>query len=565
MDAPNPLLDDIYAPLDQYRERFAQAFAEGARKLFAELFERSGVDGEENRRLVAEVSTRESTRKCLGWRQAAWIVATILVAAFAAIPAAGLLLSGAVAVETILFAFASVTGLWWCGLKIAQVVRQRRTLQGEIDALIEQGWGQMAPLNVLYRWDSIPRLIEQTLPRIHVDPYCSRERFSEMVERYGWTPPFGQNESILLAQSGAINGNPFVFVSVLEQAWDTQVYTGHKTISWTETEVDFEGHRRRVTHSQVLTASVEKPVPVYAERTRLFFASQAAPNLSFNRERTNLSGTSITDRWRRKREIGSLEAFSRNLTDESNYTIMSNREFEAMFKTVDRDNEVEYRVLFTADAQRQMTALMQDNEVGFGDDFGFGKVKRVTCVEPDHLQDFSLSTDPSRFQDWNLERARKGFLEFAEAYFRHFYFGLAPILAIPVYRQTAPEEVTGIDDPRWRLSALSSFEQEALANFCGEGCFKPRRAVTRLILKARPLGACGSDERVEVTAHAFRSEERVDVVSVYGGDGRYHQVRVPWTEYLPVQRTRVVDILRGAAPDGSGTYTFRDGLHARPV
>ena len=565
MDAPNPLLDEIYAPLDQYRDRFAPAFAERARKLFEELFERSGVDGEENRRLVAEVSSRESARKRVGWVQAGWIAATVLVVGFGAIPVVALLLSGAVAAETVLYAIVSVAGLWLCLAKIVKAVRRRQTLKAEIDALIEQGWAQMAPLNARYRWDSLPRLIEQTLPKIHVDPYCSQERFSEMVERYGWKPPFGQNESVVLAQSGAVNGNPFVFVSVLAQEWDTEVYTGHKTISWTETEEDAEGHLRRVTRTEVLTASVEKPIPIYEKRTNVFFASQAAPNLSFNRERTNLSGSSITDRWRRKREIGSLEAFSRNLTDKSNYTIMSNREFEAMFKTVDRDNEVEYRVLFTADAQRQMTALMQDSEVGFGDDFGFEKVKRVSCVMPDHLQEFDLSTDPSRFADWDLERARKHFLEFAGEYFRHFYFGLAPILAIPAYRQTAPEEVTGIDDPRWRLAALSSLEQEALANFCGEACFKPRQSATRLILKARPLGASGTDERVEVTAHAFRCEERVEVVSVYGGDDRYHEVCVPWSEYLPVQRTRVVDIHRGTAPVGSGAYTFRDGLHAKPA
>ena len=40
-----------------------------------------------------------------------------------------------------------------------------------------------------------------------------------------------------------------------------------------------------------------------------------------------------------------------------------------------------------------------------------------------------------------------------------------------------------------------------------------------------------------MTAHGHKGVERVDYEEVYGGDGRWHDVPVPWTEYLPVQRT----------------------------
>ena len=46
---------------------------------------------------------------------------------------------------------------------------------------------------------------------------------------------------------------------------------------------------------------------------------------------------------------------------------------------------------------------------------------------------------------------------------------------------------------------------------------------------------------MNVTANGFRGEDRVDYVSVHGGDGHWHEVPVEWTQYLPVAHTtRVV-------------------------
>ena len=44
-------------------------------------------------------------------------------------------------------------------------------------------------------------------------------------------------------------------------------------------------------------------------------------------------------------------------------------------------------------------------------------------------------------------------------------------------------------------------------------------------------------------------------MSVYGGDGCWHDVPVEWTEYLPVERTRNMTVTEADAP--SNTFRAR--------
>ena len=88
-----------------------------------------------------------------------------------------------------------------------------------------------------------------------------------------------------------------------------------------------------------------------------------------------------------------------------------------------------------------------------------------------------------------------------------------------------------------RLGAASFWEQEAVANYHGEDKFKHPRCITRSILKTKVVGRDGGESTVAVTAHGYADEERVEYKSVHGGDGEWHDVPVPWIEYIPVQRT----------------------------
>ena len=63
---------------------------------------------------------------------------------------------------------------------------------------------------------------------------------------------------------------------------------------------------------------------------------------------------------------------------------------------------------------------------------------------------------------------------------------------------------------------------------------------TSAILKTRCIDSTASHDDVEVVAYSYATADRVDFVSVMGGDGRIHPVPVHWVEYLPLENSKVM-------------------------
>lgn len=545
------MIEDVYEPLARYRDEFRGRFAELARNEFRELVRRSGVNVSANRKVVAQVerlskrsSSLSSWKTLWGVLMALFFGATVafVVAAYRSHP------DGPWAVYAVSALFSSAVGVLfvplYCGL-----VRELSGLARAISEHKRVAWSQMESLNGLYAWDIAPRLIEATVPRLEFDPYFTAARLRQLRDEYGWTEDFVGDctHSILFSQSGTINGNPFVFAECVMQDWKTVTYVGTKTISWTETEYDAKGNLRRVPHFDVLSASVDRPKPIYNTRTILIYGNDAAPNLVFSRHPSKLSkdDEGFLSSLRMKREIGRLKAFARNLDDEYPFTMMSNHEFEALFHATDRNDEVEFRLLFTALAQTQMLQLLRDKTVGYGDDFSFHKNGKVNLVFSKHWLGGTISTDPERLRDWNYDRAAHAFLEFHERYFKDVYFAFAPLLSIPLYQQTRPQKTLrkGVVGDR-----ASFWEDEATANYLGEEHFKAAGSDTYSILKAVPTYSEDGQREVAVTAYGFRARARVEHVSVFGGDGRFHDVPVEWIEYVPVSQTRTMVVTERKKP-----------------
>ena len=168
------------------------------------------------------------------------------------------------------------------------------------------------------------------------------------------------------------------------------------------------------------------------------------------------------------------------------------------------------------------------------------KEKMINVVFPQHLQVFNIDTDPQQFKGICLEKVRQNFISTNEDYFRQIYFAFAPLLAIPLYQQTRTrKEIYGA-----KLLQNSSFwEWESLANYQGDARFAHPDSITENILKTSELSDNDKGEKdIVVTANGFSGTPMVDYVSVYGGDGRFHDVPVEWTRYDPVSRDSTVTI-----------------------
>lgn len=555
------MIEDVYEPLGRYRDEFKAKFAALTRLKFRELTADSHIDVAANRRQVLLVKSLEAKLSSVkGWR-AFYLFLMVLGSAAVAV---GLVVActqsanPSLQVKGILGILGGLALAVWMGFRHGSVADAVRKLEPEVSAAKDVAWRQMNPLNRLYSWDITVKLIESTVPRLAFDPFFTARRLNDLKRLYGWDDSFNEGRSIVFAQSGVINGNPFVIGEYLEMEWGEKTYRGSLEISWEEEVEDEEGNTRIVTRYQTLHASVSKPVPVYSRQKVVIYGNDAAPNLSFTHYPTSLSGaadglvTSLRKKWRLSR----LEAYSRNLDDDSNFTLMANREFETLFHAKDRDNEVEFRLLFTALAQTQMLVLMKDRSVGYGDDFTFVKVRKINIIAARHLADADIDTPPERFHDWDFDRAWMNFYQFNVKYFKDVYFALAPLLAIPLYQQTRSHEDIwkGVVDGE----ASSFWEHEATANYYGESHFEHPECITRNILKTRVLFRSDGAARVAVTAHGYRGVERTDYISVWGGDGCSHDVPVDWIEYRPVERMSEMCLSESKTPSASFAKSYRE-------
>lgn len=547
--------EDIYDPLTEYVKVFRDRFKEVAKRTFAELAKEAQIDTEANRETCRKLYDTEEALDSVKSHINTWT--TLCALSWAIVIAIGIALffkyddlGEQTALILVVVAVAVLLFLWMKGHpSLNELKTERDSLSATIDKFKKEAWEQMAPLNRLYDWDILTRMMTETVPRLEFDPYFTTQRLADLKATYGWDDSFNEERSVVYSHSGLINGNPFVICRTKKMEMGSKTYYGSKTIHWTTTERGSDGKYHTVRHSQTLTASVTAPYPEYYEKTRLFYGNTAAPDLIFHRKQSGLAGKegSLSYKWKRH----SLEKKARNLSN-SDYAMMTNEEFEVAFNTSDRNNNQQFALLFTPLAQESMLNLLKDEEVGFGDDFDFNKHKMMNVIISNHMQELNLDMNPAQYRNFDYEKAEADFYTVNARYFRAIYFALAPLLCVPMYQQIRPlHDIYGRD--MQRRSAF--WEHEALANFWGQGHFQHPDCVTDSILKTRQTG---DTSIITVMAYGYRSEQRLSYIRKWGGDGNLHNVPVYWYEYLPVTGTGQIRIKEdNDAPGSSATHRQR--------
>ncbi len=525
---------DIYDPLKEYVNVYRDKFKEVAEKTFAELAAEAQVDVGKNRETCRRIYSEEyslskvmtSIRWQKVWRVLLWLCVVVgFIVGFTmydVLDYVDLLIVGFVIFGALGLLFTDINP------KIKEMKSERDKLTAKVDKLKKEAWQQMASLNNLYDWDVLTRMMTKTVPRLEFDPYFTTQRLADLKATYGWSDSFNAGRSVVYSHSGLINGNPFVICRTRKMEMGTKVYYGEKTIHWTTEETDSNGKTRTVHHSETLVASVTAPYPEYIERTRLIYGNTAAPDLIFYRKQSGLADSEGSLKFKMKRH--SLRKKSRDLSN-ADFAMMTNEEFEVAFDTSNRNNNQQYALLFTPLAQESMMNLLKDDKVGFGDDFDFGKQRMINVIFSNHMQSLNLDMNPQQYKGFDYDKAEADFYAINARYFRAIYFCFAPLLCVPMYQQIRPQE----DIYGRNMQQHSSFwEHEALANFWGQGHFKHPSCVTNCILKTEQLQTIGDNSTIKVNAYGYRTEQHLEYVSKWGGDGHLHHVPVYWDEYLPV-------------------------------
>ena len=419
------------------------------------------------------------------------------------------------------------------GKAIKQVEEVLAKLNEKENELLNEAKTQMQPLNDDFDWNIPAKILTDTIPLIKMDQHFDQNKFYYLKKKYGFMEN-EENISSLFVQSGSILGNPFILERNFVREIRPHTYVGTLTIYWT-TVIGSGKDRRVVNHTQTLRAEITKPRPEYFNETWLVYGNEAAPRLSFSRKPCTAS--SYDDK-KLEKYVKDFEKDVDKKTKNASYkdkplTIMANTEFEALFNALDRDNDVEYRLLFTPLAQKNMVNLLRSKKP-YGDDFYFIKNKQLNYIKSNHMQTADIDGDPERFKNYDYDASRNYFINYIDNYFASFYFDLAPLISIPLYQQhmSFEEIFKGTVDPN-----LTSFETEVMANKFDQSEFMHQDSDTPAILKREFVAKNGDKgDTVRIHAHSYKAIAHTDFVTKMGGDGLPHQVPVTWYEYIPLER-----------------------------
>ncbi len=533
----------ILEPLKFYDEVGKEKNALLAKNHFESLLSKSGINVEENRKTaqlyrkqehVAEITGKKSKQyKVLrGFLIALSIIAFII--GFVGFSFSGLIQILCPSVGLTL----GIVILLVIFLKLNKIIKnidKIYLLQKEkANETLKLCYGQVARLNSMFTENDVLDIIEKTVPDLKFDNHYAVKLQNEFKNDFGFNDQMGSSNSVLNTLSGRYNENPFLFTRYLSHHLGSKTYHGSLVISWRTTVRDSNGRYRTVTKTQTLHASVVKPYPYYNVHTSFIYGHQTAPDLNFSRQATDveeLNDKQVQKRVR-KRSKKLKERAENAITNGGNFTQMTNEEFDVIFGAIDRDNEVQFRVMFSPLAQINMVKLLRSKS-GYGDDFSFIKRGKVNTIISEHAQRWSMDTSPNNYISYDVDIIRNNFVEFSAQYFKSVFFDFAPVLTVPAYHTKYSQTFESLKNQ----SNYTDYAYEVMANQIGRHNFEPQSAVTESILKTKYMFSENQSDCVEVTANAYEGYNRTDFVSVLGGDGRFHAVPVPWTEYLPVSKT----------------------------
>lgn len=535
--------DRLLEPCESYEKFYKSEFQKNAEELFEKLLKESQVPVDENRRLAEQYRKTSEEAKTLGKKLSRMKALRIFLIVLAVI-GAGLLIFGitqGVLLLTIIPPIVSVASLLLIFLVCNKKIKALQASFNETDAKAKKLYVDamllIEPLLQLFDSGMARELIQKTVPTLVIDKNYDMRRFDYLNGKYGYPEDDGEEISMLGVMSGEIIGNPFIFEKKLKHTWGMQTYTGSLTIHWTTHEY-VNGKMETRHHTEVLHASVQKPKPFFTKITDLVYGNEAAPDLTFSRFKTHAENFSERKlKSFTKSRIKKLKKIAKERIDQG-FTELGNDEFDGLFGAFDRDHEVQFRLLFTPLAQQNLLKIIKDKPP-FGDDFDFYKRKCINIVKADHMQEWNFDVPAQEYFSYDVDLCKEAFLKVNGDYFEAVYFNFAPLLSIPMYQQHKPHEYIYKDSYTRNYTVR---ETEVMANLLGQKALAHPLSVTPAILKTRLDSTSEDVDQITVNALSYRTVNRVDFVPVFGGDGRFHNVPVPWLLYVPLHQETEVEL-----------------------
>lgn len=544
-----------FDPMDYYDKFLKNAIPENASKYFDDLVKKTNTDINKNNITAKKIRAWEAKDKeCekklslfKGLRIFLIIVAVIFIIVFiiallthinsdnsSIAPLILTIISPIIAVVLFVICFTVLKK------KIDQLTKKDEINNKKLQSLYAEARQELALLYNAFDEFDFDRVVKQTTDIFSIDPVLKPEKLLMLRDLYGLKDEPNIDESIVQVTSGDIATNPYIRVRLFQKAIHNQTYTGSITISWTEWVSDGRGGGHSVVRTQVLTASVSQPAPFYSNGTYVIYGNEACPDLTFSRFPSNVD-PDISENDLRKLEIKTEKELAKMSRDSiskgGSFTPLANSKFEGLFRAFNRNNDVQFRTLFSALAQQNMCELILRKEP-YGDDFSFFKRKKINIISSNHGKKVQPYNCNAFFDYYDNAEMKKAFIKSIKDNFDSIFFELAPILCIPLYQQTD----AGYFNVKEHYQHVSSYNAEAFANSMSPLLFKPDNATTPQVLKVNFDHAVGDTDFFTVNSYAYQGVPQVTFVSKMGGDGHMHEIPVHWTRYDPVSKTSTIGV-----------------------
>lgn len=429
--------------------------------------------------------------------------------------------------------------------KIISMQLTKEKLEKSLEEKLKIGYDQTKPLLDLIDYDTLGIFIPQTLPFLNLDPNFRLARLYEMKEKFNFSDKSDNNTTICFTRSGTMMDYPFVVAKKLTMTMGTKMYHGQLTISWVSTTT-INGKTYNNVKTQILHAHVIKPCPYYNYETAFYFAHDNTPKLSYSRTPSSINTVNLDEKsyykFTKKLDKETDKSYRQIIKKNPGFQLLSNTEFEGLYQAFDRNNEVDYRILFTPLAQQQMLKLFKDRQNTYGDAYNIHKKSKITKVSADFLNDMHLYDKPEDYQSHDYDEIKNRFTSYNNTNFKSFYMGLAPVLAVPSYTTVVPVIEPPLQSIDKQNYSVFQHEEAAHAYNSSFHILEHSETATPAILKTSYISSNEQNDTVDVNAYSFKKVLRTDYVPVYGGDGMMHDVPVEWTEYIPLQKHSVIEL-----------------------
>ncbi|MCF2626367.1 hypothetical protein I6E17_09390 [Fusobacterium perfoetens] len=539
--------EKLLEPLKYYKTEVAKNFLDKLTDNFENLLRKSGIDIEANKKSVSDYNeiskVKVKNEKKLKWAERFYIL-FFYIFIFLIIYEIGIirtiknlydlnkniqdpilraLLIGIGAVVLGILNFKYIRG------KKKQLNKSIKEIETELVLKKEECYSQVNPLLSLFESNTANKIVTEIIPTLVLDKNFKIERYADLVENFEMPTKLQNNFSTKDIISGEILGNPFIIIKSLCNRVIDQKYTGSLTVSWEETYRDSNGERKTRTVSQTLHASIIKPKQIFEDKIDLIYGNDAAEHLHFSREPKFIHEFSEKKlaKYVKKSEKELKKKTENAIKTGQTFLEMGNSEFDVLFGALNRDNEVEFRVLFTPIAQRNILEVLKDKD--FGDDFAFRKINKLNNVS--NQNDWILNIDKSYYEDFSYEIIKEKYYDINKRYLNNFYRLFLPILAIPVYHQHKAQKYIYQEKYNYNYNPYTS---EAAANLLGAELFSHEESNTPSILKTKTLRVEGDADLIEVISQSYKAVERTEYVPMRAGDGRVYNVPVNWIDYVPL-------------------------------